>query len=322
MSDGHNIYEQQSHNRMETVLLLLAFTLLLLLVGLCFDIFVTGAPGVGTLAAVVIATVSSLWSYYGGASAVLAASHAAPLTAGDPATRQLENVVEEMAIAAGLPKPKIYILPDSDPNAFATGRDPAHSSIAVTQGLLATLNREELQAVIGHEMSHIRNLDIRVMMIVAALVGSIALLCDWSGRALWYGGRGRSSRSSDSRGTDPLKLAVLVIWLVTIILAPLAAQLAAMAVSRRREYLADASSAELTRNPLALVSALDKIESAAAPTRVISRGTAHLCIADPLGRAANQKEGFVAELLSTHPPMVKRIAALKEMGYQSQNTPA
>lgn len=321
MSVGHNIYEQQAHNRTETVLLLLAFTLLLVVIGLCFDLFVTGALGVGTLAAVVIATISALWSYYGGANAVLAASHAAPITPGDPATRQLENVVEEMAIAAGLPKPKIYILPDSDPNAFATGRDPEHSSIAVTQGLLSTLNREELQAVVGHEMSHVRNLDIRVMMIVAALVGSIALLCDWSGRALWYGGRGRGSRS-DSRGSDPLKLAMLVIWLLTIILAPLVAQIAALAVSRRREYLADASSAELTRNPLALVSALDKIESAAAPTRVISRGTAHLCIADPLGRAAGQKEGFVAELLSTHPPMAKRIAALKEMGYQSQNTPA
>ncbi len=321
MSTARNIYEQEAHNRTETVLLILAFVILLAFIGFSFDMFVIGAPGPGTLAAVAIASVSSLWSYYGGANAVLASTHAQPIQEGDPSTRQLENVVEEMAIAAGLPKPKIYVLPDDDPNAFATGRDPQHSHIAVTRGLLKTVNREELQAVVAHEMSHIRNLDIRVMMIVAALVGSVALLCDWSGRALWYGGARGSSRD-DNKGADPLKLAALIIWVVTIILAPLAAQLAALAVSRQREYLADASGAELTRNPLAMASALEKIEAAAAPTRVISRGTAHLCIADPLGREASQKEGFVAELLGTHPPMAKRIAALRAMGFQPQQTQA
>lgn len=320
MNAGRNIYEQQAYNRRETAALIVAFILLLGFVGFCFDLYVLGAPGFGTIAAVVIASISSLCGYYQGAAAVLASAHARPITPGDPATRQLDNVVEEMAIAAGLPKPKVYVLPDDDPNAFATGRDPAHSHIAVTQGLLSSLNREQLQAVVAHEMSHIHNLDIRVMMLVAALVGSIALLCDWAGRALWHGGS-RRLRGGGSKSGGSLKLALLVIWLVAIILAPIVAQLAAMAVSRRREYLADASGAELTRNPLALASALEKIESAAAPTRVISRGTAHLCIADPLGRAVNQKEGFVAELFSTHPPMAKRIAALKAMGYQYQ-TPA
>lgn len=335
MSEASNIYQQQAHNRHLTVALLAGFILFLAFLGWGFDTFMLGndalgvfggdsqapfIPPIGTLAALALAAGSSLWSYYLGASAVLAASHARPITPGDPRTRQLENVVEEMAIAAGLPKPQIYILPDSDPNAFATGRDPRHAHIAVTQGLLTTLNREELQGVVAHEMSHIRNYDIRVMMVVAALVGAIALLSDWAARMRWFGGSRRSRDDDNSKGGNPLQIVVLVIWLLAIILAPLVSQLAAMAVSRRREYLADASGAELTRNPLGLAQALEKIEAAAAPTQVISRGTAHLCIADPLGRSMGLREGPVAELFSTHPPMAKRIAALKAMGYQYQQT--
>ena len=234
--------------------------------------------------------------------------------------RQLENVVDEMAIASGLPRPRVYVVPDADPNAFATGRGPAHASLAVTRGLLDTLDREELQGVVAHEMSHIRNLDVRVMTIVAALVGAVALLADWARRGHDVGRRLAAPRSRRrSRGGGAAGIIFFVVWLVAILLAPLLAQLLAMMVSRRREYLADASGAELTRNPLGLARALEKIESAAAPTRAINRGTAHLCIADPLGRPMNLKEGVWANLFASHPPMAARIAALKEMAFQRRS---
>ena len=164
-----------------------------------------------------------------------------------------------MAIAAGLPRPRVYVVPDADPNAFATGRGPEHSSIAVTRGLLDTLDREELQGVVAHEMSHIRNLDIRVMTVVAALVGAMALLSDWARRGMTWGGGSRRR----GNGAEPAAPAIvfLAIWLVAIVLAPFVAQLLAMMVSRRREYLADASGAELTRNPIGLARALEKIEA-------------------------------------------------------------
>jgi heat shock protein HtpX len=258
---------------------------------------------------------------------VLASAGAIPIlqvagpASGDASLRlhQLQNVVDEMAIASGLPRPRVFVVPDPDPNAFATGRDPEHASIAVTQGLLDTLNREQLQGVVAHEMSHIRNYDIRLMMVIAALVGAIVLLSDWSGRMMRWGaiggGGGRRNRSSKGGG-GAIMLIVLVLWLVAIVLAPLAAQLLAMSVSRQREYLADASGAELTRNPAALADALETIEASVEPTRAIKRGSAHLCIADPLGRLVTQKEGFWSDLLATHPPMAKRIEALRQMAFQ------
>src|SRR5262249_5371768 len=230
--------------------------------------------------------------------------------------RLLENVVEEMTIAAGLPRPKIYIIPDSDPNAFATGKGPEKSSIAVTAGLLKTLNREELQAVISHEMSHVKNYDIRAMTGVAALVGSVLLLSDWGRRGLWWGGGRRRDSDEGGGGGGLFALIFFVVWVVSLIFAPLIAQLVAMAVSREREYLADASGAELTRNPLALASALEKISAATAPTESIKQGVAHLCIEDPRGRPINDGEGGWAKLFSTHPPISRRIALLKEMAYQ------
>jgi heat shock protein HtpX len=212
--------------------------------------------------------------------------------------------------------PKIYIVPDSDPNAFATGMDPTHASVAVTRGLLEKLNREELQGVISHEMSHIRNLDIRVMTTIAALAGAVVLLSDWAGRAMRYGGSGGSGgrKSKDGGG---LAVVALVLWIVTIVLAPIIAQLLAMAVSREREYLADATGAELTRNPGGLASALRRIEMEVSPTQAIKRGTAHLCIADPLGRRMGLHEGFWGDLLATHPPMHLRISKLNQMAYQA-----
>jgi len=228
----------------------------------------------------------------------------------------LDDVVSEMAIAGGLPKPAVYVIPDPDPNAFATGVGPERSSVAVTRGLLDTLNREELQGVLSHEMSHVKNYDVRVMTVVAALVGSVLLLSDWGRRGLWWGGGSRRSRDNDGGGSGVFALVFFVLWIVSLILAPIIAQLVAMAVSRQREYLADASGAELTRNPLALASALQKIDAAAAPTASIKQGVAHLCIEDPRGSGVNASEGFLANLMSTHPPIAKRIELLRQMAYQ------
>jgi heat shock protein HtpX len=241
---------------------------------------------------------------------ILASTHARELDLSDPKQQQWQNVVAEMSIASGIPLPATYIIDDPDPNAFATGRKPEVASIVVTKGLLDVLSRDELQAVASHEMSHIRNFDIRLMLMVAVLVGSIALISDWASRGLF-----RGSRRSGRRQEGGAALIILIIWLVTVILAPILSQVLAMFVSRRREYLADASGAELTRNPLALASALEKIDSKVEPTRSINRGTAALCICDPQGRLIGLKEGWAADLLATHPPINKRIEALREMAY-------
>ena len=316
-------------NRRRTWVIMLAFVAFLVLLGLGFDTFYLGEAGgafpIGSLFALGVGSVSALVSYYTGDRAVLLSTHAAPIaevaaSAGDEyklKLRQLDNVVDEMAIAAGLPRPAVYVVPDADPNAFATGRGPGHASIAVTRGLVDTLDREELQGVIAHEMSHVRNLDVRVMTIVAALVGGVALLSDWARRGMTWGGGSRRRGNDREGGSGIAGLIFFVIWLIAIILAPLMAQALAMMVSRRREYLADASGAELTRNPMGLARALEKIDGAVEPTRAVGQGSAHLCIADPLGHQVNLKEdGFWTNLFASHPPMAARIAALKEMAFQ------
>jgi heat shock protein HtpX len=323
-----NLYEQQAVNRRRTWLIMIAFVAFLVLLGAGFDTFYFGFDRgyvpVGALVALAVGTVSALVSYYNGDRAVLASTGAQPIAqvaAGASQEealkiRQLENVVDEMAIAAGIPRPPIYVVPDPDPNAFATGRGPGHASIAVTQGLLDALDREELQGVVAHEMSHVRNLDTRVMTIVAALVGGVVLLSDWARRGMFWGGGRRRERDRDGGGAAGALF--FVVWIVAIILAPIIAQVLAMMVSRRREYLADASGAELTRNPLGLARALETIEDASAPTRSIRRGSAHLCIADPLGRSMNLRHGGLADLFASHPPMAARIAALRDMAYDGK----
>jgi heat shock protein HtpX len=237
----------------------------------------------------------------------------------DDAERQLVNVVDEMAIAAGLPRPRVWIVPDDDPNAFATGHDPKDSHVAVTRGLLGVCNRDELQAVIGHELGHVKNLDVRLMTTLAALAGAVLLMRDGMGRMMRgggrLGGRGGGGGGGKKDGAGALIAILLVVWIISWLIAPLVTQVLALAVSRKREYLADAMSAQFTRNPLALASALEKIEHAAAPTKSIHRGTAHLCIADPLGRRLTSREGWLADRLATHPPMGMRISRLKGMGY-------
>jgi heat shock protein HtpX len=335
-----NLYEQQALNRRRTIYVMVGFIAFLLFLGLGFDfVYLSAGAGppvpIGTTVALLYGSGSSAYSYFNGDRAVLGSAAAVRVDTALAETssederlriRQFQNVVEEMAIAAGVPVPQAFVVPDADPNAFATGRDPEHASIAVTQGLLRVLTREQLQGVVAHEMAHIRNYDIRLMTIVAALVGSIALISDWTMRA-WRSGGGRSTgRRSDSRGKKDgggiLVLALLVIWVIAIILAPVIARLLATMVSRRREYLADATGAELTRNPLSLAEALERIEREVGATKSIHQGSAHLCIADPLERKVTQREGWLADLMATHPPMSKRIQALRAMAYQFARTPA
>lgn len=314
-----NIYEQQSRNRRNTLLVMALFTLFVGFLGFGFDVYFLGfAEGgltipIGTITAIVIGALSAVWSLQAGATTVLSSAGAQPVPPGDPRYQQLSNIVDEMAIASGLPPPRMYIIPDADPNAFATGKDPDHASIAVTQGLIDRLTRDELQAVIAHEMSHVRNYDIRMMTVVAALIGAVMLLSEFGLRSMRFGAGGRRSSSSRRGGGGAI---LLLLWLIAMIFAPIISRILALAVSRQREYLADASGAELTRNPGALASALEKIDAALEPTRSIKKGTAHLCIADPLGAEANDREGFLADLLATHPPIRKRIVALRGMGYQ------
>ncbi len=325
-SEAADLFQQQERNRRKTALIMGTFVLFVLLLGFGFDL-ATGSllplPAAGTvlfvplggLAALALSSTSAFWSLRHGDRAVLLSTRALPLEglgAADPRAQQLRNVVEEMAIAAGLPPPRIYVVPDPDPNAFATGPDPEHASIAVTAGLLERLNREELQGVVAHEMAHIRNYDTRTMTVTAALLGTILLMHDWAGRlarsrALRAGGRGRG------KGGGPF----LLLWLLLILVAPLVGRLLAMTVSRTREFQADATAAELTRNPLGLAAALRKLEEAFEPTRSVSRGVAHLCIVDPLGLKAALREGFWADLIATHPPIAARIARLEAMAYQS-----
>lgn len=343
-----NIYEQQTANRRMTALIMAVFVLFFLVIGLGFDYFYLNydpfrQPDVqmtsdgyyevkppslphripfGTIIALLIGAGLVANSYFNGPGMVLRSTMSHRAVPDDEKERQFINVVEEMAAAAGLPPPKAYVVPDPDLNAFATGTSPENAVIAVTEGTLQAMTREELQGVVGHEMSHIRNYDTRLMTICAALMGAIALLSDFAGRSMRFGGRGSSRGSSDRRGGGGLMILLFAVWIVLVMLAPLISRMLAMAISRRREYLADAGSAELTRNPQALISALEKIRAAVMPTRAINNGVAHMCITDPRGSLIEEKMGLAADLLATHPPMQKRILALKAMAYQAEHPQA
>ena len=330
MSGDANLFAQQEANRRRSSWLVVGFIVFFAWVGfggdLAFGLLTADAPptayhhvfpliGIATtLAAGGICWYS--WRY--GAERVLWSTGAREIL--DPRTpeqRQLVNVVEEMAIAAGLPKPRIWVVPDEDPNAFATGRDAATASIAVTEGLLRTLSRDELQGVVAHEMAHVRNLDVRLMTLLAGMVGAIALMSDGMGRMIR--GTGNSGRGGGGRGRgkggNPLALVILGLWLLTLVAAPVISRVLALAVSRKREYLADATGAQLTRNPMALASALEKLAAAGSPTRAITRGAAHLCIVDPAPGVLASRDGLLADTLASHPPIRQRIIRLQAMAY-------
>lgn len=333
-----NLFEQQEANRERSRWLVAGFIAFFAWVGFGGDVafllltrdaggaYQHTVPFIGIFTTLVAGGIC-WYSWRNGPRKVLWATGAWEIIeAATPEQRQYVNVVEEMAIASGLPRPRIWVVPDEDPNAFATGRSPEDASIAVTEGLLRALSRDELQGVVGHEMAHIRNLDTRLMTLLAAMVGAIALMSDGMGRMLGRGGRVASGGSRSSRGGrgggNPLGLLILVLWLLTLVVAPIVSRLLAMSVSRKREFLADATGAQFTRNPEALASALEKLAAAAAPTRAITRGAAHLCIVDPVHSAVNAREGFVGDLLASHPPIRQRIARLRQMAFQGAARPA
>jgi heat shock protein HtpX len=264
--------------------------------------------------AILLGGLLSAGSYFGGDSLVLSVSGAKEVD--ETSAPQLLNVVREMAIAANVPMPKVYVIDDTAPNAFATGRDPQHASVAITTGLLEKLDREELQGVMAHELSHVRNFDIRFSLLVGVLVGSIALLADFFLRFTFWGG-GRRSRSSNEGG-GAIQIVVFVIAIMLAILAPIMARLVQMAISRQREYLADASGVELTRNPVGLERALAKIALDKEPREVANRATQHLYFENPIKAA----DGRSSNLFSTHPPAIERINRLRELYGQPKITDA
>lgn len=295
--ETRGLYGEIAANRRRSLLLVFSLSALLGIFGAALGALY-GHPGAGVTVAVVVAAVLLLISWFGGASMTLAASSARPA---DPARDQvLLNVVHEMAIAAGMPVPSVYVIEDSAPNAFATGRDPRHAIVAVTTGLAEKLDRDELQGVIAHELAHVRNYDIRYTTLVAVTVGAIALLADFALRRLWWAGP-RRSRSRDA------SLPLVLVAVLVAILAPLSARLLQAAVSRRRETLADLGSAQMTRYPEALARALEKIEADPDVLEAANRATAPLYIVNPI----KSFEARAASLLRTHPSTAERVRLLR-----------
>jgi len=304
-----NFRERQAANRRRTLLLVVAHLALFALLGLGLDAAFFGFPRAGpgfpvvTTIALAISAALCVYAYYWGDHAVMFSLLARPLDKGDPEQRELANIVLEMSLAAGLPPPAVFVVPDPAPNALATGRDPRHATIALTAGALALFDREETQGVVAHEMAHIAAGDTMVMTMVSVLFGSLAMLSDWGRRAPLLAGGAR---------LGSLLLAIPV-FLLTLI-APLISRLLALTVSRQREFLADATAVELTRNPSGLSRALGKIRAATSPVRGATRGTAHLFIVNPLRRRSDEKSTRWADLFSTHPPLEHRIALLRGAG--------
>ncbi len=313
----NDIYSQQARNRRITAALIAGFFLIVVLVGFSVDVYTMGTIDVtrvpvATVIAASLAGANSFTAYFYGSSLVLRSLGAEEPDPGNLSHRKLHNVVTEMALASGLPMPQIRILPDPAPNAFAVGRDPEHSVIGVTQGLLDIMNREELQAVVAHEIGHIKSRDVLTMTVVTVLLGTVSILTDWAVRTWRYGGVRPRRDIKGKGGLNPLALLVIALF---VLLSPIVSRMIAMAVSRSREYQADVSAAEFTRNPLALASALEKISSHATALKSARRGTAHLFISNPLQRKLDDKDGLVADVFSTHPPIKQRIERLKKMAH-------
>ena len=303
-----SFYEQISANRRNSFFMAAFVVALLALLGFTIGYAVSGSVE-GAVAVTGFATLlggaSGAFTYFAGDSLVLAVSQAREVN--ETQAPKLMNVVRELAIAANIPMPKVYVIDDTAPNAFATGRDPQHASVAITTGLLEKLDREELQGVIGHELSHVRNLDIRFSLIVAVMVGVIAILADFFLRFTFWGGGGRS-RDRDGGGGGA-QAVIFVVAIVLAILAPLISRFIQLAVSRQREYLADASSVELTRNPYGLERALAKISSDQEVLEVANRGTQHLYFTNPIKKFEERS----SNLMSTHPAIIDRINRLRQL---------
>jgi heat shock protein HtpX len=302
-----NFFAQASANRRNSFLLAVAVVAVLCLLGFFVGYAIAGDPAGGaaaTGAALLLGGLIAVGTYFQGDKLVLAASGARPVDL--QSAPQLMNVVQELAIAANVPMPAVYVIDDTAPNAFATGRDPQHASVAITTGLLEKLDREELQGVIGHELSHVRNLDIRFALIVGVMVGAIAILADFFLRFTFWGGGRRSNNREGGGGAQAI---IFFVAIVLAILAPIIARIIQLAVSRQREYLADASSVELTRNPYGLERALAKISGDQEVLEVANRGTQHMYFTNPIKKFEARSSG----LFSTHPAIVDRINRLREL---------
>lgn len=301
------MYEQIASNKRKSVFLIFFFLVLIFGLSWVFaELFAFGQYAY--ILAIVIAVGMTFVSYFASDKIALAVSRAKPIEKKD--YPHLYNVVEGLTIAAGIPKPRCYIIDDTAPNAFASGRNPKNSVIVVTTGLLQKLNRVELEGVIAHEMSHIKNYDILVQTLAVVMVGVIALLSDWILRSFFWGGgrRGRRRSGSDRGGGDAMAI-IAVVGLLLAIFSPFIAQILRFSVSRKREFLADASGAMLTRYPPGLASALRKISADREPLEAANKATAHMYIINPL----KDIKGNVNKLFSTHPPVEERIAALEKM---------
>jgi len=301
-------HDQIAANRRNSFLMAALVVVLFAALGFAIGFAITGGPAGGVAAtafALVVGSLAGVGTYFSGDSLVLAVSGAKEVD--EASAPQLMNVVREMAIAANVPMPKVYLIDDTAPNAFATGRDPKHASVAVTTGLLEKLDREELQGVIGHELSHVRNYDIRFSLVVGVMVGAIAILADFFLRFTFWGG-GSRGRDRDSGGGGA-QMIVFVIAIALAILAPLISRFIQLAVNRQREYLADATAIELTRNPYGLERALAKISGDAEVLEVANRGTQHMYFTNPIKRFEQRSSG----LMSTHPAIIDRINRLREL---------
>ncbi|HEX6977501.1 MAG TPA: M48 family metallopeptidase [Patescibacteria group bacterium] len=308
-----NVYEEVDANKRKSWIIIIGFGIFVALVVYILSqafayYFGYEASGLGiTGMALIISGIMSFASYWWSDKIVLTLSHARP------ADRKKDflfyTVAENLAIGAGVPKPKLYVIDDPAPNAFATGRDPDHAVVVTTTGLLQKLNRTELEGVVAHEMSHVRNYDTRLMSVVAVMVGMIALIGDWFLRASFWG-RGRRR---DSEGEGNIGAIFLVLGFIFAILSPIIAQLIQLAVSRRREFLADAGSVELTRQPEGLIHALEIISKDPNPLKEATKATAHMYIENPFKEKDHGAVGWFANLFNTHPPVSERIKALKAM---------
>ncbi len=304
-----SMHELVRANKRNTWVLVFVFVVLLAGLGMAIGAYWGGGDWtsslIGAAAAGVIAFFMVLFGFLGGGRMILAMSGARQIEHHD--NPRLFNVVEEMSIAAGIPMPKVYIINDSAPNAFATGRDPEHAAVAITTGLLDKLSRDEVQGVMAHEMSHVKNYDIKFAMLMAILVGTVVLISDVLLRSVFYGRRSR--RRSGGKGGGA-QVVFAIIALVLAIIAPILAKIIQLAVSRQREYLADASAAELTRYPEGLANALEKIQADHEPLEVANRATQHLYIVNPIMKLKGRKG---TSMWSTHPPLDERVRRLREM---------
>lgn len=298
------LYKQIASNKRKTWVLLIVFFLLLAIVGYAVGYLFMNSGFGGVTIAMILGFIYALTMIFQSTEIVMSMNGAREVDRNEEPV--LYHVVEDMAMVAQIPMPRVYVIDDPGLNAFATGSNPQNAAVAATSGLLEIMNREELEAVIGHEVSHIRNLDIRISTIAVALASAITLLSSMAGRMMWWGGASRSRRNSD-RDSGGLEVILLVISLLAIVLAPLAATLVQLAISRQREFLADASSVELTRNPQGMINALLKLENSQPMTHHVDDASSALYINDP------QKPGFLKKLFYTHPPISERIERLKHM---------